>query len=759
MTTREGDWPLKAAANQGPILPTSLASEALAHLPNALQEAQVADTSSLRRLLRKGYARSKRRERWSIGKVTAEVLGKRWTEAIIPLLVLMSVVLYTSIKAPVLLSTGSASDLLRIFGEFGLICIGVTLVLVAGGLDISVGAMYGLSAIVCYDLFELAGWPVWLVVVNAVFIGAVMGITNGLLIVILNTKPFLITLVTLVVFGGIQSLLDTTFSQQATLSNRSDTAWSILGQGFLAGVPTSFFVLVVLAGIGHAYLGRSRWGIWTAAVGSNRRAARHAGIPVNTTITWAYTLSGVLAALAGVMGAARLNTANANTGGGLEFLALTAVVVGGVSLFGGNGTVTRALVGGTIVLLLSRALLVQNYSAAAQNMVLGLVLLLSVAVDTRFTINRLRIIHRLYVSPIRRSYSQLENLTGAYERNGRLAEAEAIGLETIEGPEDIVIAPDGALYAGTREGEVFRFDGPDWTRQEVHCRIGGRPVGLAMAPDGSVLQCVTGLGLHRIHRDGSFEVLADQVKRSFGRLYDDSRIRVADDLDVTRNGTVYFSDYSTRYDAADWIVEALEGRPNGRLLSYEPQTGRTTVVLNRLISPNGVAICHDEQSLLVNQSWNCDILRYWFEGPKAGKLETFATLPGYPDNINRSSDGGYWVALAGMRTPMYDLLMKNPRFRRGMVRKVAADEWLFPQMNVGCIVKLNRDGTAILSLWDPTGRNHPVVTSMREYQGHLFIAGLENNRIGRLKLTDEERTAAQRDAKDASRASFTVGAS
>ena len=127
--------------------------------------------------------------------------------------------------------------------------------------------------------------------------------------------------------------------------------------------------------------------------------------------------------------------------------------------------------------------------------------------------------------------------------------------------------------------------------------------------------------------------------------------------------------------------------------------------------------------------------RYWLEGPKAGTAEcVIRDMPGYPDNINRASDGSYWMAWLGMRTPSFDLALRNPGFRKRMSRRLPQDEWLFPNINTGGVVKFTDRGEIVETLGDMTGQSHPMVTSMREHKGYLYVGGILNNRIGRLKL-------------------------
>jgi ribose transport system permease protein len=122
-------------------------------------------------------------------------------------------------------------------------------------------------------------------------------------------------------------------------------------------------------------------------------------------------------------------------------------------------------------------------------------------------------------------------------------------------------------------------------------------------------------------------------------------------------------------------------------------------------------------------------------------------LPGYPDNINLASDGNYWLAMVGMRSPAYDLAMRMPGFRRRMAKRVPVDEWLFPNINTGCVLKFNEAGEVLDVFWDPSGVNHPMITSMREHRGYLYLGGIFNNRIGRYKLQKADPNFVQYDTR------------
>ncbi len=152
-------------------------------------------------------------------------------------------------------------------------------------------------------------------------------------------------------------------------------------------------------------------------------------------------------------------------------------------------------------------------------------------------------------------------------------------------------------------------------------------------------------------------------------------------------------------------------------------------------------MAHDNQSFLFAETYGCRINRYWYDGPKAGQVDVvIANLPGLPDNINRASDGNFWLALVGIRTPAHDLALRMPGFRKRMSRNIASDEWMIPNINTGCVLKFNLAGEILESLWDIGGENHPMVTSMREHRGYLYLGGLSNNRIGKYKIAGADES-------------------
>lgn len=685
---------------------------------------------------------------WSPYQFFAELMSKRWMEPVIPVSLLLAVLLVGSTSVDGFASTDNATSALTSFGEIGLLALGLAVVVMAGGIDLSVGSMFGLANITLLILVQALGWPLSLAVVAVMLLGAAMGAVNGVAVAVFKAPPFLATLVTLIVYRAATVLLVGAYLDTLITAARPEGGlWLWMRQGTVAGVPLVVVVLLVLTVIGHVLLSRTSVGWRVTAIGSNRKAARHAGMRVGRTLFVTYVLSGVLAALAASFYAVRLTSPEAQTGAGLEITVLTAVIIGGISLSGGRGTTFRVLIGTATVVFINLALLLLNVPGRMSNAVIAIALILAVGIDAKWSKNRSKAIEKAYLNP---TYVDLGPLpetgpdaTGPYAQNSIMLQAEPVGLGVVEGPEDVILDREGRLYCGDRRGWVHRFSGPDLSEHEVFARIGGHPLGHAWDANGNLLVCSAGMGVYGVQPDGTVFKVTDETRRTRLRLKDDSSIGIADDLDVAPDGRVFFSDPTTRFDLTTAWNDVYEGRPNGRVLCFDPRTGRTTTVRRNLVFPNGICVTHDGQAILIASTWMCEIYRYWISGPREGEFETFATgFPGYLDNINRASDGGYWAAINGMRSPAFDLAMTMPRFRRQMIKTLPFDEWLFPSMNHGCVVKLSADGNVERVYWDPRAENHSTITSMREHDGHLFVGGLENNRVGRLRIPDGDLGAA-----------------
>ena len=678
--------------------------------------------------------------RFSLQRTVAELLSKRWMDAMAPVALLVGVVLYFSATTQGFLGSANLVTLTQILAEYGLLALALTVVLVGGGIDLSVGAVFGVSNGVCVILYKLYGWPVPLVVLVGVLVGLACGSVNGLLISYLRTRPFITTLVTLLLFRTMGLYLDLTYTTRVSAVNRVDPLWTSLSQARLAGLPIAFWIFLVAVLVLQIVLTRSRFGWQLVASGSSRTAARRSGMSLARVGFQSYLLSGALAGLSGTLVAARLEQTSQTTGQGLEFVALTAVIIGGVSLAGGKGTATRAFIGVLVVTCVYQGLITRGYDINAYFVVLAVVLLIFATLDIKYAKNRDRAIQKIFIVPADLDLKDLTDITrpgSVWNVNRRLTGAQSIGRGMVEGPEDVILDAEGRLYCGDRRGWVWRFSGANYEHGEVFSRVGGFPLGMAFDAQGNLLICVGGMGLYSITPDGTAKPLATQTKRSWYRIRDDSAIRLADDLDVVPDGRVFFSDASTRFDGTEYMFDVTEARPNGRVLCFDPSSGKTTTVVKNMPFPNGVCTAHDGESIFVASTITCSVWRYWVSGAQNGEFEPFLTnLPGFPDNINRASDGTYWMAFAGMRTPSFDLSLRDAGWRRRMLKQIPQDEWLMFNMNTSCVFRFDEAGNVLESFWDETQEDHSVITSMREYDGHLFLGGMHNDRVGRIRLQE-----------------------
>ena len=210
-------------------------------------------------------------------------------------------------------------------------------------------------------------------------------------------------------------------------------------------------------------------------------------------------------------------------------------------------------------------------------------------------------------------------MTGVLEPNDTLMKAELLGQGQLHGPEDTAVDSQGRVYAGLADGRVVRLEASG--KVETFVDTGGRPLGMDFDAAGNLILADAWKGLLRIDPQGKVETLATEA--------DGVPFAFTDDLDIASDGRIYFSDASSKFHQPDYILDLLEARPHGRLLRYDPSTGKTEVLLKDLYFANGVALSANEDFVLVNETYRYRITRYWLKGEKAGQHEVFIdNLPG-----------------------------------------------------------------------------------------------------------------------------------
>jgi sugar lactone lactonase YvrE len=313
-------------------------------------------------------------------------------------------------------------------------------------------------------------------------------------------------------------------------------------------------------------------------------------------------------------------------------------------------------------------------------------------------------------------------LEGPLAPNRLLESAELLAVDQLVGPEDVEVDSHGTVYTGTIDGRIVAVENG---QVKTIANTGGRPAGLATAPNGDLIVSDAVKGLLSVNPKGEITTLPTDV--------DGKPVHFTDDVDVARDGKIYFSDASDKFGIDTYLHDMLEARPHGRLLCYDPSTKKTTVLLSDLYFANGIALSQHEDFVLVNETYRFRITRYWLKGDRAGKSDVFVdNLPGYPDNITSNRHGTFWLALFTVRNDAGDWLSPRP-FVKSALAKLPRAFWPKPQP-YGFVVKLDENGKILASFQDPSGSHVPAITSAFERDGYLYLGSLSNHFIGKFKL-------------------------
>ena len=288
---------------------------------------------------------------------------------------LVAVFVALSLTSPFFLTERNLFNVARQLSVVGIVALGEAMVIIAGGIDLSVGAVIGLSAVLAAIAARSTGWPL-LGIVAALGTGGLAGLVNGLLVTRARINPFITTLGTLSVMRG-AALLATSGSPQ-----RFDNWAGFLGGGRIGQIPVQFILLLAATALTWVFAVRTRWGRDVFAVGDNPRAARLAGLDVGGTRRLVFTLSGLLAGLGGLLLAGMLANANPNLGAGYELDVIAAVILGGVALTGGRGSIGGVVIGAALMGLLRNAFVLLNVSGYWQTITIGLVVIVAVGADS-----------------------------------------------------------------------------------------------------------------------------------------------------------------------------------------------------------------------------------------------------------------------------------------------------------------------------------------------------------------------------------------
>ncbi|MBV9671986.1 MAG: ABC transporter permease [Verrucomicrobia bacterium] len=290
-------------------------------------------------------------------------------------LMLLLVSIYLSLSSPYFLETRNLLNVGRQFSVVGIVAIGEALVIIAGAIDLSVGSVVGLASVTAALVTKNSTSPS-IGLMAGLGAGLLTGLINGLLFTRLKINPFIATLGMLSIARGAALLIT------GGLPYPFEKWTSFFGSGHVATVPVSFLLMLLLAALAQLFTAKTRWGRNVYAIGDNPRAARLGGIDVGAMRRFVFLVSGLLAALGGIVLAGTLSSANPNLGQGYELDVIAAVILGGAALTGGRGSIFGVILGAALMGILRNAFVLLGISAYWQVVTIGIVVLLAVGIDS-----------------------------------------------------------------------------------------------------------------------------------------------------------------------------------------------------------------------------------------------------------------------------------------------------------------------------------------------------------------------------------------
>jgi len=314
--------------------------------------------------------------------------------------------------------------------------------------------------------------------------------------------------------------------------------------------------------------------------------------------------------------------------------------------------------------------------------------------------------------------------TAAFAKNTQLAQLKRIELNGNIGPEDFAVDANNRLYFSLLNGDINYLD----KQGSIHKWIntGGRPLGIEFDNQGNLIVADAFIGLLKINSRGEIETLVTIV--------DGLPVLYADDVDISANGKIYFSDASVKFNAKQYgtygasLLDINEHGGQGRVIEYDPVSKKAITLLDGINFANGISLSHDQQSVLVNETGNYRVLKIALVGEQRGQKSVLAdNFPGFPDNINQGSGGIYWLGLVSPRSKALDML-SNYSFARKVVQRLP--QFIRPKaQNYGHIVAINEQGQVVFNLQDPSGK-FKQTTGAVEIGDKLYVSSLHETALG-----------------------------
>ena len=328
------------------------------------------------------------------------------------------------------------------------------------------------------------------------------------------------------------------------------------------------------------------------------------------------------------------------------------------------------------------------------------------------------------IDPVAWQPSTAPELTGPYQQNDKLASTERISLGDGFAPEDVATDSGGRIYSGFEDGRIIQLQ-PEGTGPREFANTGGRPLGLAFDPAGNLIVADAIKGLLSINPKGEVTTLLISS--------DGAQLGCLNDLDIAKDGTVYFTEASKKFPMSKFAEDILEHGPNGRLIVYDPKTQKSLTMLRDLHFANGVAVSPDQSFVLVAETGMYRVMRFWLSGPRQGQEEVFIdNLPGFPDGISSNGRDKFWVAIVSPRDKLFDKILPYPFLRKVVAR---LPKFLQPApQRYSFVLGLDANGRVIENLQDPSSSCYAEIANVLEHNGSLYFGSIGEQTIGKYKM-------------------------
>lgn len=295
---------------------------------------------------------------------------------------------------------------------------------------------------------------------------------------------------------------------------------------------------------------------------------------------------------------------------------------------------------------------------------------------------------------------------------------EVLGRKRIplqgHGPEDVVVDKSGCLVLGLQGGHILKID-PETGAQTMLGVTGGRPLGLEVLPDGNLLICDAHKGLLKLHvGTGRVEALVQHIEGV--------PLRFCSNATAAKDGTIWFTESTNRFDFEQYLGAMLEHRPSGRMFRRDPD-GKVQIVLTGLYFPNGLTLNEDESAVIFVETDGYRLNKLWVKGAKAGVVEVLAdNLPGFPDNVSPMRNGRFWVAMVSSRSAALDRLGMSPRWLRRLIWRLPEPK-KSPAAMTTWAMAFDEQGRVLADVQGDVDGFHSV-TGVAELNGRLYMASV-----------------------------------